>query len=115
MKNTINIEVKREQTSIERLIDNIKHGHDWDMFRNRLDTEAVTKLCHRIRIAAMIDAENIRRDANFAVNKLSEVLERMTRQLEDKPTVTFDPPKISIDDMPKIAPLAECQEGGANG
>lgn len=109
MKNTIDIEVKREQTSIEKLIYDIQHGH----IRNKLDRETVTELCRRIRVAAMIDAENIRRDANFAVNKLSEALERMTRQPENKPALTFNPPMISIDDMPKIAPLAECQEGGA--
>lgn len=109
MKNTIDIEVKREQTSIEKLIYDIQLGH----VNNMLDPKTTTELCRRIRIAAIVDAENIRRDANFAVNKLSEVLERMTRQLEDKPTVTFDPPKISIDDIPKIVPLAECQEGGA--
>ena len=94
MKHTIDIEVKREQTSIEKLIYDIQNRH----ISNMLGPETTTELCRRIRIAAMIDAENIRRDANFAVNKLSEVLERMTRQLEDKPTATFDPPKISKED-----------------
>ena len=157
MKNTIDIEVKREQTYIDKLIYDIQYGH----INNKLGRETATELCRKIKIAAIADAENIRRDANFAVNKLSEALERTTWIIKDKdafikelfcreprrncerfnsgnPTKDREDawkvyletrddgaddferwlfesiaPKISIDDMPKIMPLAERQEGGA--
>ena len=46
------------------------------------DGKTLSDLCSRIQTAAVDDANAIHSDANFAVNKLSEALERTTRMME---------------------------------
>ena len=83
MSKEIEIAVKREETCIEKLCQIIRHCPKVDGLES-LDDKTLRDLCDRIRYAAMVDADAIHRDANFAVNKLSETLERTTRMIQDK-------------------------------
>lgn len=83
MNKEIEIAVRRERTHIQQLCDAImccpqSKGLD------SLDEKTRRDLCDRIFVDFTRDAENIRRDANYAVNKLSETLERTTRMIQDK-------------------------------
>ena len=108
MSKEIEIAVKREETCIENLCKNIRQHPKVDGLES-LDDKTLRDLCDRIRYAAMVDADAIRRDANFAVNKLSEALERTTRMMEQmaKPIKLAPPSAIKIDLPPIPTPFGK--------
>lgn len=100
MSKEIEIAVKREETYIENLCQIIKYCPKVEGLES-LDDKTRRDLCDRMQYAAMVDADAIRRDANFAVNKLSEVLERTTKMLEEK--------EVFISDLCRREPCRNCE------
>ena len=81
MSEEIQVAQRRPETHIERLCKTIL------MFPKAYGLESadgttLVDLCSKIQTAAVDDANAIHREANFAVNKLSEALERTTRMME---------------------------------
>lgn len=102
MSKEIEIAVKREETCIEKLCQVIMHCPKVEGLES-LDDKTRRDLCDRIQYAAMVDADAIRRDANFALNKLSEALERTTRMLEQMANpIELAPPSAMKIDLPPI-------------
>ena len=89
MSKEIEIAVKREITHIQQLCDAIMCCPKSEGLEI-LDEKTRRDLCDRIFVDFTRDAENIRCDANFAVNKLSESLERMTKMVEEKEKIIRD-------------------------
>lgn len=83
MKNQIEIKVTHEKSNIELLLDNLRFGEYARVLDTKLGSEEAGRLRNSIERMALLDANNIRKEAHIAVIKLSAALETTTRLLAD--------------------------------
>lgn len=104
MSKEIEIDAERKKTHIEELCHRIIVMQRGDRMLYQtlksLDDLQLRALSDMIFVAAIKDADAIRRDANFAANKLSEALERTTRMLEQMAKPIESAIKIDLPPIP---------------
>ena len=83
MEKQIKIALVHERSNIELLLANMSLGAYASALITKLGSEEASKLRNSIKNAALMDADNIRKEAQVAVVKLSAALETTTRLLAD--------------------------------
>ena len=83
MKKQIEIAMTHEKSNIDRLLGFLSFGAYAEEIASKLGKEEAGKLRNYIERAALMDADNIRKEAHVAVVKLSAALETTTRLLAD--------------------------------
>jgi hypothetical protein len=83
MEKQIEIKMAHEKSYIELLLGKMSFGCYGASLDAKLGKEEASKLRNSIKNAALLDADNIRKEAQVAVVKLSAALETTTRLLED--------------------------------
>lgn len=83
MENQIKIATPRKKSNIELLLDRMCVGNYAAVLDIKLGKEEASRLRNAIGGAALLDADDIRKEAQAAVVKLSAALETTTRLLAD--------------------------------